>query len=67
MAALTDAQKKTEMLVQLVKSGVVDLESLADQVVKNMPADYDPSSPNLGSSGGSIFGPWYVVVGAIMD
>jgi hypothetical protein len=33
-----------------------------------MPADFDPSNPNLGgSSGGSIFGPWFAVVGAKID
>jgi hypothetical protein len=67
MAGLTDAEKKTAVLVQLVQSGVVDLETLVDQVVKNMPADFDPSSPSLGSSGGSIFGPWFAVAGAILD
>lgn len=69
--ALTDAEKKTAVLVQLVKSGVVDLESFVDQAVKNMPADFDPDNPGLGSGAhggaGCLIGPWCVVSGLHTD
>jgi hypothetical protein len=50
---LTDAEKKTALLVQLVKSGVVDLSSIADAGVKALPADFDLNNPDLG---GTSFG-----------
>lgn len=63
---MTDAEKKTAVLVALVKAGIVDLDSFADGLVKRLPADFDPGDlgPGLGGSGGSLVGPWYVLVGA---
>lgn len=62
---LTDAQKKTAVLVQLVKNGVVDLNSIADQAVKNLPADHDPNNPDLGGEDwGVVAGRWYAFFGA---
>jgi hypothetical protein len=63
---VTDAEKKTAVLVALVKAGIVDLDSFADGLVKRLPANFDPNNPGtpeLGSSGGSLVGPWYVLVG----
>ena len=67
----TDAEKKTAVLVELVKAGVVDLSSFADSVVKRLPADFDPNNPNVppgtglggGATFGSFIGPWYVSEG----
>jgi hypothetical protein len=59
---MTDAEKKTAVLVALVKAGIVDLNSFADGLVKRLPADFDPNnpSPELGGTG-SLVGPWYVL------
>jgi len=66
---LTDAQKKTAVLVELVKSGVVDLNSMADQLVQKLPADFDPSAPPQlgGMSAGTFVGRWFVLGGGVED
>jgi|SwirhisoilCB2_FD_contig_21_63727241_length_247_multi_4_in_0_out_0_1 hypothetical protein len=64
MATFTDAEKKTAVLVELVKGGVVDLDSLADGIVKRLPAEFDPNNPTatqLGA-GACLVGRWYVYV-----
>jgi hypothetical protein len=62
---MTDAEKKTAVLVALVKAGIVDLDSFADGLVKRLPADFNPNDlgPELGGSAGSLVGHWYVFVG----
>ncbi len=62
---MTDAEKKTAVLVALVKAGIVDLDSFADGVVKRLPTDFNPNDvgPDLGASGGSLVGPWFVLIG----
>ncbi len=63
--SLTDSEKKTAVLVSLVKTGVVDLNSLADEVVKRLPADFDPNNPpQLGASSGTVAGLWFVYRGS---
>ncbi|MFG1345506.1 hypothetical protein V5F59_11480 [Xanthobacter autotrophicus DSM 431] len=64
---MTDAEKKTAVLVALVKAGVVDLESLANGIVKNLPAEFEAANlatnldPDLGAaSSGTIVGRWCV-------
>ncbi|EJL57839.1 hypothetical protein PMI09_00814 [Rhizobium sp. CF122] len=62
---MTNSEKKTAVLVALVKSGIVDLESLADGIVERLPTDFnmDNLGPDLGSSTGALVGRWYVYVG----
>jgi hypothetical protein len=61
---VTDAEKKTAVLVALVKTGIVDLDSLSNGLVKRLPADWDPNKPpELGGSLGALVGPWYVLAG----
>ena len=63
---MNGSEKKTAILVALVKAGIVDLDSFADGIVKRLPADFDANNlgPDLGASGGSLVGPWFVLVGA---
>jgi hypothetical protein len=62
MATLTDQEKKTAVLVALVKEGVVDLNTLADDVVKRLPPDFDPNNPpQIGGSGAGFIGPWFAI------
>ena len=58
---MTDEEKKTAVLVELVKAGVVDLNSIADQLVKKLPPDWDPNNPQLGA-GACLAGRWYIYV-----
>ena len=62
---MASTDKKTAVLVALVKSGVVDLDSLADGIVKRMPAGFDTGNlnPDLGASAGGLVGRWFVLVG----
>ncbi len=62
---MTDAEKKTAVLVALVKAGVVDLDSLADGVVKRLPRGFDTNNldPDLGNSTGALVGRWFVFIG----
>lgn len=63
---MNDAEKKTAVLVALVKAGIVDLDSFADGLVERLPKDFDANNlgPDLGASGGSLIGPWFALVGA---
>lgn len=62
---MTDAEKKTAILVALVKTGVVDLDSLANSVVKRLPPKFDADNldPDLGASSGILVGRWFVLGG----
>ncbi|EJL57840.1 hypothetical protein PMI09_00815 [Rhizobium sp. CF122] len=62
---MNDAEKKTAVLVALVKAGIVDLDSFADGLVERLPADFNPNDlgPDLGGSAGSLVGPWFVLAG----
>jgi len=65
---LTNAEKKSAVLVELVKNGVVDLNTIADHMVQLLPADFDPSNPDLGgSSSGILVGRWFVLGGGVQD
>ncbi len=58
---MTNPDKKTAVLVALVQAGVVDLESIADRIAKDLPAG--SLDPDLGASFGGLVGRWYVFVG----
>jgi hypothetical protein len=62
---MTDAEKKTAVLVALVRIGIVDLDSLAHGAIKRLPTGFDVNnlSPDLGSSSGILVGRWYVLGG----
>lgn len=64
---MTEDEKKTAVLVALVKTGIVDLDSLANGIVEKFPTDFDPDdlNPDLGGSSGVCVGRWYVLAGGI--